>query len=766
MKKSVAVNEVAGNSPFYRNRLSTDTLFTMPEGSVTVKGYVDDAIRFIEDYQLIDAPQWKKFVDQFRDTDPKADDANVGWRGEYWGKMMRGACFTYRYTQNPELYTVLEETVRDMMTTQDELGRISSYSVAAQYRGWDIWARKYVLLGMQYFIEICKDEKLIAEIVECMKKQADYMLSTIGDGEGKKRITLCTSHWRGLNSCSVLEPIVRLYNLTGEQRYLDFATYIVSCGGTEGQNIYELAAQGKPYPYQYNVTKAYEMMSCFEGLLEYYRVTGIEKWRTAVVNLAKMIAETDISVIGSAGCTHELFDHTRVRQLTTEYFGVMQETCVTVTWLKFCYQVLCLSGESYLADEMERSVYNGMLGAINYDKLDRNGGFPFDSYSPLLLSTRLRGVGGKQIMADGSSYGCCACIGSAGTGIIPMYAYMLRRDGFAFNLYAEGGFTAKTPAGNEASFAVETKYPLDGAVKITLVQGAEERYTVALRIPYWSKETVVTVNGEPVTAKAGSYCEIERVWRVGDEISLLLYVKCEIIKPYEGEYSDVNSRYHVALRRGPLMLARDARLEASIETPVDFSTFEDEGCVPCKVSEAPFPHFFCFTVTDSNGNDIPMLDYASAGRTWDEKSLTTVWMPTKDYWTVDMTAPVRFIAPPAWENGAGYEIVENNGEVSVRNITDASAVPYVTLEYGDDGFCRIRFESGRYLDFEVSEGGAVNAVANEKGMSLKLRKYAQDRYKLINADGKAVFNQNNRGAFSLSLAPESFAPVQVFRFIR
>ena len=43
--------------------------------------------------------------------------------------------------------------------------------------------------------------------------------------------------------------------------------------GTEGQNIYELAAQGKPYPYQYNVTKAYEMMSCFEGVVEYYKYT-------------------------------------------------------------------------------------------------------------------------------------------------------------------------------------------------------------------------------------------------------------------------------------------------------------------------------------------------------------------------------------------------------------------------------------------------------------------------------------------------------------
>lgn len=766
MNNSIAVSEAMKASPFCYNREGTDTLFTLPAGSVKLKGYIDDAIRFIEGYQLIDAPQWKRFVDQFRATEPKADDHDDGWRGEYWGKMMRGACFTYSYTQNPELYEVLTDTVRDMMTAQDELGRISSYSLEKQYRGWDIWSRKYVLLGMQYYIEICKDEAFIAEIVECMKKQADYMLSTVGEGEGKKKITLCTSHWRGLNSCSVLEPIVRLYNLTKEQRYLDFASYIVSCGGTEGQNIYELAAEGKPYPYQYNVTKAYEMMSCFEGLLEYYRVTGIEKWKRAVLNLARMIAETDISVIGSAGCTHELFDHTRVRQLTTEYFGVMQETCVTVTWLKFCYQALCLSGESYLADEMERAIYNGMLGAINYDKIDRNGGFPFDSYSPLLLNTRLRGVGGKKIMADGTSYGCCACIGSAGTGIIPMYAYMLRRDGIAVNLYAESEFTAKLPNGGEMEFGMTTDYPASGAVTFSALDGDEGQYTIAFRIPYWSKKTTVKVNGKSVKAVSGTYCEINRYWYASDTVELLFDMRCEIIKPYDGEYSDENSRYHVALRRGPLMLARDARLEDSIETPVDFTKYESDGYVPCEPASAPFPHFFCFEVTQSDGTVIPMLDYASAGRTWDENSLTTVWMPTKDYWTVDMTAPVHLIAPPVWDNGPGYGIVEKDGAVSVALLTDISDIAPVTIENADNGFSRIRFESGRYLDFATAEDGTVNAIAGESGTLLTLKKYAQDRYKLITADGNAVCNRNTRGVFTLSLDPCSFATTQVFRFVK
>ena len=769
MKNSVAVSESLKSAPVYANREASDVLFTLSQGSVKLRGYIDNAIRFIEDYQLIDPPQWKRFVDQFRATEPKADDNDVGWRGEYWGKMMRGACFTYAYTQNPELYGTLCETVRDMMTAQDDLGRISSYSVAAQYRGWDIWARKYVLLGMQYFIEICKDESFVAEIIECMKKQVDYMISTIGDErEGKLRLTLCTSHWRGLNSSSLLEPIVRLYNITGEKRYLDFATYIVSLGGTEGQNIYELAAEGKLYPYQYNVTKAYEMMSCFEGLLEYYRVTGLEKWKIAVVNLANLIADSDISVIGSAGCTHELFDHSSIRQLTTEYFGVMQETCVTVTWMKFCYQVLCISGDSRMADEIERSIYNGMLGAINYDKHSGNGGFPFDSYSPLLFNTRLTGVGGKKIMADGTAYGCCACIGSAGTGIIPKYAVMLRRDGIAINLYCAGGFNAKTPCGKDVGYEIETKYPADGRVSVKICSEADEEYTVALRIPYWSACTTVKLNGEEISASAGSYCEITRLWAMGDEIALEFDMRCAIVLPEDSEYSDKNSKYHVALRRGPLMLARDARLPGDIESIVDFSKYEKDGYVPCVPATADFDHFYCFDVTQSDGSTVRMVDYPSAGRTWDRKSLTTVWMPTFKYWNTDLSKPLTWIAPPVWDNGAGYAIlVDDAGKVVTRDLSVAPGSSIITIEKAGDGFVKIRFESGKFLGITTlnaeNSGGTTIAIATDEGCKWKLDHFAQDRYKLRSEDGRSL--SNNRAGGNLELVGNSFATTQIFRFL-
>ena len=64
--------------------------------------------------------------------------------------MMRGACFTLASLpageETDELYAVLEITVRDLLTTQDGLGRISTYSAEKEFRGWDLWGRKYVML--------------------------------------------------------------------------------------------------------------------------------------------------------------------------------------------------------------------------------------------------------------------------------------------------------------------------------------------------------------------------------------------------------------------------------------------------------------------------------------------------------------------------------------------------------------------------------------------------------------------------------------------
>ncbi|MBQ4323743.1 MAG: glycoside hydrolase family 127 protein, partial [Clostridia bacterium] len=273
----------------YAPRKHTDKLFPLPQGSAKWEGVMDWVNRRIAGQDILNPQLWKTFVDQFRNL---VDGGNNLWRCEFWGKMMRGACMTYQYTCDKELYRVLEDSVKDLLSAADERGRISTYSVETQLDGWDIWGRKYILLGLQHFMEISENEALNKEIVVAMQRHADAFIEDL-HASGKP-VYLCSRHWLGINSTSILEPMVRLYSITGEQKYLDFATEIVSGGGAEGFDLFNEPLVNDKGPASYPVQKAYEMMSCFEGLLEYGRVTGEEKWITSALNLGKHILQTEL----------------------------------------------------------------------------------------------------------------------------------------------------------------------------------------------------------------------------------------------------------------------------------------------------------------------------------------------------------------------------------------------------------------------------------------------------------------------------------------
>ena len=226
---------------------------------------------FIIKKQLKDEKLWDKFVNVFL---TKEDSEGNGWRGEYFGKMMRGACLAYKYLPDENLYSVLEKAVKKLLTYQDKSGRITTYTPESEFNGWDMWCRKYVLVGCLYFYDICKDEKLKKVILDVLVGHADYIVSKIG--ANKKPITKTSHIYGGLNSCTILEPIVVLYKSTGKKDYLDFAEYIVSTGGCETGNLIDLVNEGK-YPYAFPEVKAYEMTLFFEGVLAYYTNSDIEK---------------------------------------------------------------------------------------------------------------------------------------------------------------------------------------------------------------------------------------------------------------------------------------------------------------------------------------------------------------------------------------------------------------------------------------------------------------------------------------------------------
>ena len=612
------------------------------------EGIANWAAEFLQTEQLTDRVQWAKFVDLFRS---QPDAANHGWRGEYWGKMMRGGALVYAYTRDEELYDVLTESVRDMLTVAEADGRVSTYIREKEFDAWDLWCRKYVILACEYYLDICKDDALKAEIITFIRRAADYIIARIGDGEGQKRITEASRSWLGLNSSSILEPMVRLYRLTGEQKYLDFSTYIIKEGGAKDVPVFRLAFENQMYPYQYGVSKAYEMTSCFEGLLEYYYVTGNEDCRTAVVNFANAVMDSELSVIGCSGITHELFDYTRVRQ-TVRQEDVLQETCVTVTWMKFCSRLLELTGDPRFADCMEQSFYNAYLGVFNTehkicryirDKFIGRMGMkesdiadtclPIDSYSPLLSGRRGEKVGGNQLLPDGSYYGCCTCIASAGIGVFMNHMVMANDDSITLQFF-EKGHAEVLCQGQTVTLDIDTAYPVDGRINLTIKTETPLTFTLKIRVPGW-------------TGRKDGYLEFRKEW-TEDTVEVdfpmevrtqlpeswtkaVIYTDMRNLKPGNHTadaitvYHDPTDDDYIALSRGPLTLAADSRTGKDADSIFDFDPFgtlcEDTQIasgVPCQLK---------MKFTDKNGEDFYLVDYASAGRDWE--TVMAAWLRTK-----------------------------------------------------------------------------------------------------------------------------------------
>ncbi len=633
----------------------TDSMF-FADQTQKYDGLADKTVKFLEKEQLYDKMLWAKFVQQFRD---QLDGTNEGWRGEYWGKMMRGACLVYEYTNDEALYDVLTDTVKDMMTVAESDGRVSSFTRDTEFTAWDMWCRKYVILGMEYYLEICRDDNLRGEIIKFISSAADCILERVGDGKDKIKITRTSRNWQGMNSASILEPMVRLYSLTGEQKYLDFSSHIVESGGAECARVFDRAFDNLLLPYQYGVAKAYEMMSCFEGLLEFYRITGIEQYKTAVVNFAKAVIESEVSVIGSCGCTDELFDHTKNRQ-TQKTEDIMQETCVTVTWMKFCSQLLRLTGESIFADQIEHSFYNAYLGSLNTEhkecpyilaKNKRVGNsvppvhtpLPFDSYSPLIPGKRGQKVGGMQFFADNSYYGCCVCIGAAGVGVFLKHAILRDNSGIVINFYENGIASVPMGTGN-VSIKTETEYPANGKVKITVSSEATSKFDLKLRIPSWSRNTKIVSNKNYTTENG--YAIISGEWSGDNEIIIDFDMSIRTTDPVKWDtdviYTNTRTRIRppvivkhkdeddnfVSLARGPITLCADSKMGKDANTVFSFETENGEikykKCSDNNIYGGLSCNIKC-EFTDEDGSSFTLIDYASAGKDWDTD--IAAWLP-------------------------------------------------------------------------------------------------------------------------------------------
>ena len=531
------------------------------------------------------------------------------WQTEFWGKWFLAAAAACQYTGDSAWRARLHESARQRLVTQTPDGYIGNYAVEDRLKAWDVWGRKYTLFGLLAAYDLTGDTACLTGA----RRLADQLMMEVGP-LSTDIVTL--GLYRGMAASSVLEPIVRLYRSTGDDRHLQYARYIVDrWSGPRGPQLVEKALGGVPVGQRYppprnwwsweNGEKAYEMMSCYAGLLELYRETGRAAFRDAALRTHASILSTEINAAGS-GSSEECWYGGRSRQ--AEPARNPMETCVTVTWMHLCASLLRLTGDPRYADAIETAAYNALVGAMTPD------GSGFAKYSGL---EGVREFGEKQC---GMDLNCCEANGPRGIMLLPRVAVMMGAEGPVLNLYSQGTWNLALPSGNTLRIEATTDYPASGSVDLLLHPARADAFPLRLRIPAWSAQTSLTLNGSKIGGvRPGAYAELARRWKPGDRVHLQLDLRGRVLRAAGA------SRECAAIARGPLTLARDSRLgdERGIDQPV--GTLPGSGeFIPLAPTAPPPGVAMAFTAGDSS---LRLCDFASAGNTWDARSRYRVWMP-------------------------------------------------------------------------------------------------------------------------------------------
>ncbi|MBO7721682.1 MAG: glycoside hydrolase family 127 protein [Kiritimatiellae bacterium] len=523
----------------------------------------------------------------------KIRDAEWDWKSEFWGKWMHSAPVFASYYGDDDFKRRIAAAAAELIATQTPDGYIGNYPPKNRCRrsNWDVWGCKYTMLGLIHQYDFTGDRRALGAALKMMDDLASRF------GPGKVQID-DTGNFRGMPSLSVLEPVMWLYNRTREERCLAFAKYIVGRmeegPGLLGKRNVDVAARFPPPPKWWvweNGAKAYEMTSCYQGLVEYARATGDADKAAAAVAASENIFRNEINICGS-GASEECWCYGRRHQQTPAVNA--QECCVTTTWMRFCEALWRETRDPKWADRFERAFYNAFLGSL------LPGGERFAMYGPLAGT---RHPCGNQC---GMKINCCTANGPR--GFVEFLNFMAHAaDGaLTLNLYAPAKIDFELE-NRRGTLAVDTAWPESGEVAFTLESPEPVRFKLRLRLP-----------GE------GRYREIDREWKPGEKTVEKLPLEIAVVKENDS----------VAFTRGPVTFARDARFaDGDIFEPVGFKAAKP--AVRTVGKPAWGRQAIEVTVTtgsimsnpaDAEKRRVKLVDYASAGNTWNGDSRYAVWL--------------------------------------------------------------------------------------------------------------------------------------------
>ncbi|HLO43360.1 MAG TPA: beta-L-arabinofuranosidase domain-containing protein [Leadbetterella sp.] len=355
--------------------------------------------------------------------------------------------------------------------------------------------------------------------------------------------------------------LVKLYRTTKDERYLKLSEWFLNQRGRgNGKGVIwddwkdpAYCQDAVPVKDQKEITgHAVRAMYLYTGAADVAVNTGDTGYMNAMKTVWEDVVHRNMYITGGIGSSGSNEGFSQDFDLPNE--NAYCETCASVGMIFWNQRMNALTGESKYIDVLERSLYNGAL-----DGLSLTGDRFF--YGNPLAST------GRHARREWFGTACCPSNIARLVSSIGDYIYGKSESRIWVNLFV-GSRTNIKLGQTEISTSIETNYPLDGKVKISMSPSVKTKYALHIRIPSWATNVpvagnlyyylgtytsniIMKVNGKKVDYQIDNgYAVIEREWSAGDVVSFDLPMEVRKIVA-RTELKQDNDR--VALQRGPLV---------------------------------------------------------------------------------------------------------------------------------------------------------------------------------------------------------------------
>ncbi len=469
-------------------------------------------------------------------------------------KALEAIAYSLKNHPNPDLEKKADEWIDKIAAAQLPDGYINTYySLGRMDERWSDMSMHedynggHLIEAAVAYYQVTGKRKLLDVAI----KFADHFDSLFGPGK---------KHW--VTGHQELElALVKLYNTTKNKKYLDLSYWLLEERGHKYAKGYTwtdwrdtaYAQDVVPVREQTEITgHAVRAMYMYTGAADVAALTGDEGYMKAMKTVWEDVVYRNLYVTGGIGSSGSNEGFGTDYELPNEQ--AYCETCASVGMVYWNQRMNLLTGDSKFIDVLERSLYNGAR-----DGLSLNGDRFF--YGNPLASD------GRHNRREWFGTACCPANIARLVSSLGDYIYGFSEKGIWINLYIGSNTIAKIGK-VEVPVNMETNYPWDGKIKISVNPKSKSKFAMNLRIPGWAlgeavpgdlfvfeDETkanfTITLNGKPASYKMeNGYAVIERDWKKGDVIELNLPMEVKRIVSRPEVKQDVD---RIALQRGPLV---------------------------------------------------------------------------------------------------------------------------------------------------------------------------------------------------------------------